>query len=85
MTWYTALTTGAGLGLAHFAGLWLTVRHLGGGSGAPFLLGLSRFARLALVGVVFWGLSRGGVGHVLWGLAGLWLARCWLLAHLGRD
>ncbi len=43
----------------------------------------SNLARLTLVAVVFCGLSREGIDKVLAGLAGLWLARCWLIHQLG--
>jgi N-ATPase, AtpR subunit len=95
MNWLVALTLGVGVGLAYFAGLWLTlraslpnpaaagpvgIRHHGGGR---MLLGASYFARFALVAVVFAALSREGLGHVLLGLAGLLLARHWLIGQIG--
>jgi F1F0 ATPase subunit 2 len=81
MTWNEALMTGAGLGLAYFGGLWLTVRYLSRGR-RGVLLAASRCLRLGLVGLTFYGLSRDGVGMVLSGLAGLWLARWCLIRQL---
>jgi F1F0 ATPase subunit 2 len=84
MTWIAALTTGAGLGLVFFGGLWLTVRQL---VQAPRrgLLGASRLARLALVGLGFYGLSREGPAMLLAGLVGLWLARWCLIRSETRQ
>jgi F1F0 ATPase subunit 2 len=82
MSWTTALTAGAGLGLLHFSGLWLTVR-------ACLRPGLRRLilpgqaARLALCAVVFWALAQDGAAALLLGLAGFWLARSCLLVRLG--
>ena len=41
--------------------------------------------RLALVGVAFAVLARSGPGAVLAGLAGLWLARWWLVWRIGGS
>jgi F1F0 ATPase subunit 2 len=81
MTWIAAATTGAGVGVVYFGGLWLTVRRLT--ARENLLLGVSRVARLALVAVVFYGLSREGADMVVAGLGGLWLARCVLVRQLG--
>lgn len=78
----TALTTGAGLALAFYGGLWLTLRALQ--RGAPVaLLALSRLLRLGLAGVVFYGLVQHGAVVTLEGLAGFWLARTALLRTEG--
>ena len=79
MTWVVALTTGAGVGLTYFGGLWLTLTITRGRA----LLTASYFARLALVGLVFAGLSLEGASHVIAGLVGLLLARRWLVARIG--
>ncbi|HZT80694.1 MAG TPA: ATP synthase subunit I [Gemmataceae bacterium] len=85
MTWFAALATGVGLGLAYFGGLWLTVRHAAGRRGGALLLALSRFARLALAGLTFYALLREGTACALAGLLGLLLARWHLLSWLGGD
>jgi hypothetical protein len=46
-------------------------------------LGAGRVARLGLVGLTFYGLGREDIGHVPAALAGLWLARLWLLRRCG--
>jgi hypothetical protein len=45
------------------------------------LLGASGLARLFLVGLAFYALSREGPDKLLAGLAGLWLARWCLIRH----
>jgi F1F0 ATPase subunit 2 len=82
MTWFAALTTGFGLGLVSFGGLWLTVRRLGRPRGRA-LLAAGGLARMGLVGVVFYGVGREGPDRLLAALAGLWLARWCLLRELG--
>jgi F1F0 ATPase subunit 2 len=82
MTWTAALTTGAGLGLIHFGGLWLTVLFIRRPDSWR-LIALSLLARLTLAGLVFYALSRQGAGSLLFGLVGFWLVRGSLLARLG--
>lgn len=83
MTHALALTTGAGLGLAFFGGLWLTVHAFLRQVRSRLLLGGSQLVRFALVGLALYGLSREGPDMLLAGLAGLWLARCWVLREVG--
>ncbi len=78
MTWPAALTTGFGLGLAYFGGLWLSVRQLTGRRHPRAWLAIGRALRLALAALVFCALSRHGAEALLVGLLGFWLAR-WLL------
>jgi F1F0 ATPase subunit 2 len=87
-----ALLVGAGLGLIHFGGLWVTVRHClrpeAGASATRTRYLASRllsswFVRLAVCAVVFWALCQEGVVAVLLGMGGFWLARCYLQASLG--
>jgi F1F0 ATPase subunit 2 len=78
----TALTTGVGLGLVHFGGLWGTVRLLHRRDAARLLV-LGQLTRFALAAAVFYGLSREGAAMVLLGLLGFWLARLTLLVCLG--
>ncbi len=80
MTWLTALTTGAGAGLAYFGGLWLTLRLALGRPRRRWLLAGSGLVRLALVALTFYALCGGGAAHALAGLAGLLLARHWVVA-----
>jgi F1F0 ATPase subunit 2 len=83
MNWLAALGTGAGLGLAFYGGLWLTLRRLASAPRGAGWLGVSRTARLALVGLGFYALGREGIGLALAGLVGLWLVRGHLLRRLG--
>jgi hypothetical protein len=48
-------------------------------------LGVGRVARLSLVGLTFYGLGREDIGHVPAALAGLWLARMWVLHRWGGN
>lgn len=85
MTWLTALTTGLGAGLAYFGGLWLTVRFVVGTPRQRWLLAVSLLGRLALVGVTLFALAGCGAGHAIAGLAGVLLARRWLLNRSTRE
>jgi F1F0 ATPase subunit 2 len=84
MTWFAALTTGFGLGLASFGGLWLTVRQLVCRPRRRIVMGASGLARLFLVGVVLYALGRDSPDKLLAGLVGLWLARSCLLWRARR-
>jgi F1F0 ATPase subunit 2 len=81
MNWFVALTTGAGLGLVSFGGLWFTVRLVMSRQQAG-LLWASKVVRLAVVALGLYGLSRAGADMVLAGLGGLWLARWALVRQL---
>jgi F1F0 ATPase subunit 2 len=81
MTWVEAGTTGAGLGLAFFGGLRLTVRAVVRRPQRRILLPLSGLARLLLTGLVFYGLSREGARESLAALGGFWLARWYLVSE----
>lgn len=83
MTWFAAITTGFGLGLASFGALWLTVRQLVCQPKWRVLMGASGLVRLFLVGLVLYALSCEGPDKLLAGVAGLWLARWCLLRKLG--
>lgn len=83
MTWYAALTTGAGLGLVYFAGLWWSVRQLLFRPERRGWIVGGRIVRLVFSGLGFFALSRFGVMAVVVGLAGFWMARCHLLYRLG--
>jgi F1F0 ATPase subunit 2 len=78
-----AACLGAGLGLAYFGGLWLTVQHLARRPRAAGLVALSRGLRLAGLGVAVYLLVRSAPGDLLAAAAGFWLARGYLLYRLG--
>lgn len=83
MTWFAAVTTGFGLGLTSFGVLWLTVRQLVCRPPRRGLVGASGVARLFLVGLGMYALSREGTDKLLAGLVGVWLARWCLFRKLG--
>jgi F1F0 ATPase subunit 2 len=83
MTWFAALTTGTGAGLVYFGGLWLTLRLSLERPRYRGLLLAGYLVRLGIVALTLFALSQYGASAVLAGLAGLLLARRWLLAHLG--
>ena len=84
MNWAAAAGTGFGLGLAYFGGLWFGVRRLRRGEAARFAAGWT--ARLALAAVTFYALLKaGGTAAVIAGLAGLLVARWYLLRTVGRT
>ncbi|MGN6545419.1 MAG: N-ATPase subunit AtpR [Aureliella sp.] len=85
MTWLAALATGFGAGLFSFGGLWLTVRQFVLRSQPRRLTFAIGAVRMLLVGLCFYWLSRQGAREVLAGLAGLWLARWWLVERLGGS
>jgi F1F0 ATPase subunit 2 len=79
MTWFAAMTTGMGLGLAYFGGLWLTIRWLLPLSGGGVWWVFSQVARMTLSGAAFYAVGREGAGLIIWMLAGfLFARRCWL-------
>lgn len=84
MNWIVAATAGAGLGLAYFGGLWLTVigvvRHPSRAVWVPMASGL---IRLVVLGLVLAMLGRQGAGSLLAALGGLWLSRSYLVHRLG--
>jgi F1F0 ATPase subunit 2 len=80
MTAISAATTGASVGLAYFAGLWVSVQQLARRPRRHVLLAASQIGRLGLAGGVFYGLSLEGADRVLAGLGGFLVAR-WLLVR----
>jgi F1F0 ATPase subunit 2 len=83
MTWYAALTTGIGLGLVYFSGLWWSVRRLLRSPVRSRWFVASLIARVALTGLVLFALSHFGVEAVVFALAGFWLARWHLFRQVG--
>ena len=83
MIWITAVGTGAGLGLAYFGGLWLTVRGVVNRPSRSSLVPYAGAIRLVLLGVGLTMLSRHGAGALLGALGGLWLLRSFLVRRLG--
>jgi F1F0 ATPase subunit 2 len=83
MSWIMALGVGAGLGLAYFGGLWLTVCQVASQPSSAGWIPLGALARLCLLGLGLAGLSRHGAGSLLAALGGIWLSRWFLLRRLG--
>jgi len=83
MSWIVAVSAGAGLGLAYFGGLWLTVVALVRQPSMAGLLPMSGVARLIVLGIGLAILSRQGAGSILAALAGLWLSRWFMLRWIG--
>jgi hypothetical protein len=82
MTW-AAASTGFGLGLAYFGGLWAGVRGLKAGR-LFWWFAIGRVVRLALAGGTFYALLlTGGLAAVAAGLVGLLAARWHLIRAIG--
>jgi F1F0 ATPase subunit 2 len=83
MNWAAAASTGFGLGIAYFGGLWIVVRALKGGR-SPRGFAFARFARLALAAATFYALLKaGGFVAVAAGLIGVLAARWYLVRVIG--
>jgi hypothetical protein len=87
MTWIASVGVGAGLGVAYFGGLWLTIRGVVGRPGRSALVPYGAAIRLALLGSGLMLLGRQGAGALVGALGGLWLSRWFLLRRIagGRD
>lgn len=86
MNWAVAASTGFGLGLVYFGGLWLSICALRDDSDSSprFLVG--RAGRLALAAVTLYALLRtGGTEAVIVGLVGVLAARWYLVRTIGRT
>jgi len=98
VNWAVAASTGFGLGLAYYGGLWLSLAHqltrksepfraARAGARAPrFTVPFSFGTRLALAAVTFYALLRtGGTAAMLTGLIGVLAARGYLFRTVGRT
>jgi F1F0 ATPase subunit 2 len=85
MMWIAAVGVGAGLGLAYFGSLWLTVRGVVNQPSRSALVPYGGAIRLVLLGAGLTMLSRNGAGALVGALGGLWLSRWFLLRRLGGD
>jgi F1F0 ATPase subunit 2 len=85
MSWLVALAGGIGLGLVSFGGLWLTVRQLAQQPRyrIPFIV--SQAGRLVLLTLGFYVLCRAGPAAVICGLAGVLIAKWYLVLTLGKS
>jgi F1F0 ATPase subunit 2 len=83
MMYVAAASAGAGLGLAYFGMLWLTVRGLVKAPTWSVLATCGAAIRFVLLAAGLAMLCRGGVGALLGALGGFWLSRSLLLRRLG--
>jgi hypothetical protein len=84
MNWVVAASTGFGLGLAYFGGLWLSLRTFRAGVHSPTRFLIGRLGRLMLAAITFYALLRtGGIPAVALGLLGLLAARRFLVLTIG--
>jgi hypothetical protein len=83
MIWIKAAGVGAGLGIAYFGSLWLTVRCVVNQPSWTALVAYGGALRLVLLGVGLALLCRDGPGALFCGLGGLWLSRWFLVRRLG--
>lgn len=82
MIWIAAIGAGAALGLAHFGGLWLTVRGVVDRPARSALVPYAGAIRLALLGSGLMLLARQGAGAMMAALGGIWLSRWFLLRRI---
>jgi F1F0 ATPase subunit 2 len=82
MIWIAAVGAGAGLGLAYFGGLWLTVRGVVSRPARSALIPCGGAIRLALLGSCLMLLARQGAGMLVGALGGIWLSRWFLVRRL---
>jgi len=83
MSWILGIVIGIGFGLACFGGLWLTVKRMLQSPRRGGWVAVSQIGRLALCSLVFYALSREGIGVVFSALGGFWIARWHLIRCLG--
>jgi F1F0 ATPase subunit 2 len=83
LSWVVAIGVGAGLGLAYFGGLWLTVLSVVRRPSRAAWIPLSGVLRLTLLALGLALLARQGAGSIVAALVGLWLARGYLVRRLG--
>lgn len=80
LPWLAGLLAGAGLGLAFFRGLWLTVRRLPGARHPALWVLASLLLRFALVlAGLFWVARLGGTAALVAAAVGFTLARLLLV------
>jgi F1F0 ATPase subunit 2 len=86
MNWVTAISSGFGLGLLYFGGLWRTVRMCQLRSICSTHQILNRLLRLGMVSIVFHALLKsGGITALLTGLVGMLVARRFIIREMGRK
>ncbi len=81
MNAWAALSTGAGMGLAYYGGLWLTLGRVERPARLSFVA--SWTARFTIVGLSFYMLTAQSIAFGIAALTGLLLARGYLLRNLG--
>jgi F1F0 ATPase subunit 2 len=84
MTLLIAALAGAGIGLAFFGGLWVSIRCAVQSPRRRAMIAVSGTLRWILAGLAFFIVSRGGAVAVLAALGGFWLTRSILILGLGE-
>lgn len=85
MSWIVALGAGLGLGLAYFGGLWLTVLSVVRRPSRAAWVPCSGVVRLVVLALGLTLVARQSAGSTVAALAGLWVARGYLLHVVGRG
>jgi F1F0 ATPase subunit 2 len=79
-----AMLAGAGIGLAFFGGLWVSIRCAAQSPCRRGMIAASGALRWISAGIAFFVISRAGTAAVLAALGGFWLTRSILLLRLGE-
>ncbi len=81
--WVVAGIVGAAVSIACFGGLWIGLRQAMRAPRRRARLAVGQMGRIVLCAVVFWVLSRNGIGAMLSALAAFWLVRSQMIRSLG--
>jgi len=79
-----AATAGAGIGLAFFGGLWVSIRCTAPHRRRSGMIVVSGVVRWMLAGFSFFIVSRAGAAAALAALGGFWFVRSILILALGE-
>jgi hypothetical protein len=84
MTLLIAALAGAGIGLAFFGGLWVSIRRAAPRHAARGTIVVIGIVRWMVAGFAFYFVSRAGAGAALAAFGGFWLVRSILILMLGE-
>jgi F1F0 ATPase subunit 2 len=79
-----AVLAGAGIGLAFFGGLWVSIRCAVQTPRRRGMIAVSGGLRWILAGVAFFVISRAGTAAVLAAFGGFWLTRSIMILGMGE-
>jgi len=86
MNWVMAMSSGFGLGVLYFGGLWRSVRMYGIRERTSTCAVIGRFLRLGMAAIVFHALLKsGGIASLLSGLLGVLLGRWLYIRETGKT